>query len=242
MKLLRLFLIVSTAAIAFAQADIPAGTLLPIMLHSSINNRKSKPGDLLKARLMQDVPLGDAGYIPAGSRLLGHVVDVSPSNVSFVFDQISVHNHPEELRTSLRAIASMMEIHDAQLPANGNGPDHGTSDLDWVTKQVGGDIVYGRRGGNVMSHSDVVGHSLLGGGILAVPIDLPGSQCPVSSDRDVPQAMWLFSASACGAYGYPDVEIARAGESKPMGTIVLTSPKKINIRSGSGLLLSVQGE
>jgi hypothetical protein len=226
-----------------AQADIPSGTLLPVMLNTSINTQKSKPGDTIKARLMQDVPLGPETNIGAGSQLVGHIVQVGPSGVSLVFDQLRIHNHPVGLRTSLRAIASMMEIHDAQLPADAiSGGDRGTTELDWVTRQVGGDIVYGRRGGDVMRQGEVVGHSLFGGGVVAIPADSAGSRCPASADDEVPQAMWLFSASACGAYGYEDLKIDNAGESDPIGTIVLTSPKKINIRSGSGLLLCVEGE
>jgi hypothetical protein len=242
MKLLLVFLLVFPSVTLLAQADIPSGTLLPVMLLSSIN-QKSKPGDAIKARLMQDVALRPEASIPAGSHLLGHIVQVSPSSVSLVLDQLRIHNHPVDLRTSLRAIASMMEIHDAQLPADAiSGGDRGSTELDWVTRQVGGDIVYGRRGGDVMRHGEVVGHSLLGGGVVAIPIDAAGSRCPASADDEVPQAMWLFSASACGAYGFEDLKINNAGESDPIGTIVLTSAKKIHIRSGSGLLLSVEGE
>jgi hypothetical protein len=50
-------LIVLLTAPLMAQSVIPAGTILPVRLNSSLNSRKIKVGQLITARLMQDVPL-----------------------------------------------------------------------------------------------------------------------------------------------------------------------------------------
>jgi hypothetical protein len=239
------------AAIPLA-AQVPEGIILPARLASTIDTRKSRVGDRITARIMQDIPLSASALelgkrngllrdqkIPAGSRLLGTIVEVQPARVSWKFNNLVVHGKSIPIRTSLRALASMTEIHDAQLPTNDAGGDRGSSDLDWNTVQVGGDVVYGRRGGVVMEGSHEVGHSVFGDGVLLTPVAVRGSPCRGSVGIESPQAFWLFSASACGLYGYPDIWIAHAGRSDPIGQVVLASQGRIKIRAGSGILLRV---
>jgi hypothetical protein len=250
MKVLKtqLFLMFLLACItSVGQTQVPEGTLLPgtllpAMLSSSIDSHKNRPGDEIKARLMQDVPLGNGHKLPAGTRVVGEITDVKPSMVTLRFDRLFVRNNTIAIRTNLRALASMTEISDAQLPTNTVSGDFGSSVDDWNTVQVGGDVVYGRRGGPVMHGSSVVGHSLLGNGVLAVPEAASDSTCRADISSETPQAMWLFSASACGTYGYPDLSIAHAGRSEPIGIVVLAAPDRVRITAGSGVLLRVTGD
>ncbi len=48
----------------------------------------------------------------------------------------------------------MMDVSEAQIPES--GPDHGTSEYNWTTDQIGGEIDY--RGGSAITHgSNIVG-------------------------------------------------------------------------------------
>ena len=58
-----------------AQDAVPPGTVLPAQLNSSLDSAKNKPGQVITARIMQDVPLG-AGKIPAGAKVIGRIVSV----------------------------------------------------------------------------------------------------------------------------------------------------------------------
>lgn len=228
----------------FAQDAIPSGTILPLQLNTSLNSKKSRPGQIVTARLMQDVPLPSGAKIRAGSKAIGRVLNVveardgSDAQLSLKFDALEVSKRRIPITTNLRALASMMDVEDAQLP--NTGPDRGTSQYSWVTDQIGGDIVYGR-GGPVTNGLRVVGRPT-GDGVLDRVASKPGTKCRGElGGNDLPQALWLFSADACGTYGFADLTIAHAGRTNPVGQIVLTSKRgNFDVRSGSGMLLRVQ--
>src|SRR5271167_1153188 len=145
MKWVKIFLAcaVMSAAALFAQ-KIPIGTALPVMLNSTLDAKKVKPGQQITGKTMQDVPLPGGTRIPAGSRVTGRVLAMSGptptsgSRLVLKFDRLSIHGRSSPITTNLRAIASMTEVFEAQLPTN-NFDEYGTSIADWTTIQVGGD-------------------------------------------------------------------------------------------------------
>lgn len=234
-----------SASVPRAQT-IPAGTALPVRLNTGLSSTKSKAGQRITARLMQDVPLPRGRVLHEGSKVVGHVVRVTragsgaEAEIAFRFDGLRVSKTTVPLTTDLRALASFMEIQDAQDPAM--GADRGTAPAAYTTVQVGGDVVY-RGGGPVMSGGDVVGTPVPDGVLVRLRAN-PGEGCRGAFDgNDRPQALWLFSSDACGAYGLPLVKIRRAGRSDPLGEIVLTSREgDVNVHRGTGMLLRVLGE
>jgi hypothetical protein len=141
---------------ALLAQEIPAGTIMPVMLRTTLNAKKANVGQKLEARVTQDVPLSSETRIRAGAKLVGHVVEVmrpatnSGSRIVLTFDRLMVNGASVPVTTSLRSLASMMEVFDAQLPTTAID-DRGTSQSDWITMQIGGDVVY-RGAGIVMSH------------------------------------------------------------------------------------------
>lgn len=142
------------------------------------------------------------------------------------------------MTTNLRTLASMMEVEDAQVPKT--GPDRGTSENAWTTVQIGGGVVY-RGGGPVANGLRVVG-TPTANGVLVRTASKPGTKCRGDlGGNDQPQALWVFSADACGTYGFPDLTIVHAGRSNPVGQITLASERSnFDVRRGSGLLLRVK--
>jgi hypothetical protein len=240
-----LLLALSFSAPLFAQESIPTGTILPVRLNSSLST-KTKPGQPISARVMQNVPLGKHSKIPSGSTLLGHVVDVRPAasgstaQITFVFDILKTRQQSIPVVTSLRALASMVEVGDAQIPVT--GPDRGTPPEDYTTIQVGGEVVY-RGGGPVMNGREVVGKPVPDG-VLAQPRSTESGNCRGPIDgNDRPQALWIFSTDACGVYGVDGLEVVHSGRSDPRGHIVLASKTNdLKVRGGSGLLLRIISE
>jgi hypothetical protein len=228
----------------FAQNTIPAGTIVPVALNSSLNSRKVKPGQVITARVMQDVPLSPGSTIHAGAKVIGRVIDVKPASggtgaqVSFRFDTLVVSKRRIPIITNVRALASMMAVEAAQLPES--GPDRGTSQNAWTTDQIGGEVVY-RGGGPVADGLRSVGEPTYGGVLVHVSAK-PGSPCRGEIEgNDRLQALWVFSSDACGVYDFADLAIVHAGRTDPVGEIRLASDKgEVNVRAGSGMLLRVR--
>lgn len=227
----------------FAQDAIPAGTILPLELKTSLRPSKLHRGQEIRARLMQDVPLSPHSSIRAGAPVIGHVVAVqiaaagSHDQISFRFDQLVAKHLRIPIVTNLRALASMMAVDDAQVPKV--GPDHGTSEYSWTTEQIGGETWH--HAGPISRGSTIVGNSVADGALLS-PASKPGAECAGEVDgNDRPQALWLFASDACGLYDLPNVSLVHAGRTDPVGQVTLRSNEgSLNIRAGSGLLLRVR--
>lgn len=246
MKLLSLILLaavfLSASFTARAQELIPRGTILPVQLNSSINAGKAHPGQIITGRIMQDVPLREGTRIRARSKVIGHIVAVtpaspsSPAEITLRFDTVFAGKRAIPVVANLRALANMMAVSDALTPTE--SPDRGTSEADWVTEQIGGDINY--HGSYVTSGSTVVGQSLIGDGVLVHIRGGAGKKCGGDVDEDLLQALWVFSSDACGLFEYPNVILAHAGRDKPIGEIILRAAHgNLLIRAGSGMLLRV---
>jgi hypothetical protein len=226
--------------------EVPPGTILPIRLNGSFSTLKSKPGQTISGRIMQDVPLPSGQKIPRGSKVLGKVISVAPGGngigpeLSFRFDTLEVHGTNTSLTTNLRAIAGFMEVEQAQIPVHASGEGEV---YDWLpTVQIGGDNVFGKPGTVTAwnNPSDVVGKSTENGVLGRVSARESAGCRGELYDNSAPQALWVFSSDACGVYGMAELSIAQAGRNDPVGLIVLRSAnKKLDLPSGTGMLLRV---
>ena len=215
---------------------LPAGTLLPVTLNHGLNAQKLHAGQAIELRLTQSIP---GTKVHRGSKVIGTVVRVQTSprgagSLVLRFDAVESHGRKIAIRTDLRALASPLEVEEAQIPEEMS--TRGLSPETWDTEQIGGDQVY-RGGGPVMEDGHKVGEPGAYGA-LNMPQAAAGMQCRGAMKGSHPQAMGLFSADACGVYGYPYLVIQEAG--RRSGEIVLASKRgKLSLRGGSALLLRV---
>ena len=85
-KVVSLFLftlILTAVAVRPSRANegaltVPSGTILPVRLNSTISSTNCKPGQEVKARIMQDIPLSSGMTVRAGSKVIGHIAEVVP--------------------------------------------------------------------------------------------------------------------------------------------------------------------
>ena len=230
-----------------SKIKVPIGTILPVLLQTTIAPSKIRQGQILHGQIAQDVPLPNGSKISKRSKIEGHVVEVAPAGnasgikISVRFEKLQVRGETVSVTTDLRAIAGFMAVLDAGVPNQAAGEGDVSNWL--TTTQVGGDSVFGVGGPVTSVHNadDVVGKSPMSGGVLGEVRPNATGNCrgPLGGNRD-PQALWVFSSDACGTYGLSEVKIAHAGRTEPIGTIILEmrSPKA-KIQSGAGLLLRV---
>src|SRR5258708_275813 len=138
-------------------AALPPGTILPVRLNSSLSSTETKPGQIISARIMQDVPLATGGKIREGSKVIGHVVDVSSSTdsgmarISLQFDKVVSAGRTIPIKTNLRAVAGFMAVVESGTP-------EGPASSPLATTQVGGDVAYtSGRAGSEASNGHVGG-------------------------------------------------------------------------------------
>ena len=225
-----------------AASAIPVGTILPIKLQNGLSVDDAAAGQKVEAYIAQQVPLPNRGKIRLNSEVHGTVVSVTKSpdgngvEVSLRFDQIEYDKQIIRVATSLRALASFEAVRAARLPLG--GADSGTPTGRGNTLQIGGDIRYGDAGQVRNRRKENVGKGVSGGVLVHISAQ-PGTECegPENGD-DRLQALWVFSADACGVYDLKGVEIAHNGKTEPVGTITLRFTKeKMKLDASTGILL-----
>jgi hypothetical protein len=203
------------------------------MLSSTLNAKNDKPGQKLEGKLMQEVRLPDDTVIKKGSRIGGQVVSVQkPSRITVRFDLLQHEHQAIPLNVSLRALAASDSVFQAGLPADASTSEE--SD-EWVTRQIGGQYVFRGRG-YVASDQGKIGRWDGSGvwGKLQI-----GDNCIDTNENGSEQSLWIFSTTACGAYGFEKMEIVHDGSTDPVGQVTLESGKEMLVRGGSGWLLLV---
>jgi hypothetical protein len=219
---------------------IPVGTILSVSLNSALRSDRSGSGATIIATVMQDVPLGKGETLCKGSKVTGHVVEaVTPgkgsdeSKISFQLDQVQLGNQTIPITTTLRAVASRTAVLNAT-------PELTSSENADNTIEIGGDQISYGEGGPVMVGDQVVG-KYTGQGVLAYVDQHSGSPSRGTIDGNAPpQAFWLLSVNARGAYGFGDLRILHSGLTEPLGEVTLASNHKaVKIDRGSAMLLRV---
>ncbi len=221
---------------------IPAGTIVPVSLNSALRSDKSERGATITATVMQDVPLGAGKTLRRGSKVTGHVVEaITPgkgsdeSTISFQFDHVQLGNRIIPITTNLRAVASKSAVLAAtpQLTS----PDYPDNQI-----QIGGDQISYGEGGPVMVGEQVVGKYTSQGVLAYVDQDAGTLSGGTIDDNARPQAFWLFSVNAHGAYGFGDLIILHSPRTEPLGEVTLVSDgKAVKLGKGSAMLLRVDG-
>ncbi|MGA7925299.1 MAG: hypothetical protein WCA20_04825, partial [Candidatus Sulfotelmatobacter sp.] len=141
-------------------------------------------------------------------------------------DQVRLGNQTIPITTTLRAVASRSEVSAAT-------PELTSSEYADNTIEIGGDQISYGADSPVMVGSQVVGKYTSQGVLANVDQDL-GTPCRLTIDSNTqPQAFWLFSVNACGAYGLGALKILNSGSTEPLGEVTLASKRKA-VKVGKG--------
>ena len=247
-------LAVFSAAACAAQAHAaPPGnemlspqTTVPISFVKSVNANKAKPGDAVLARTTQAVRLANGQELKSGAEVLGHVVSVQPfvfdktpyarqaaSVLTIQFDTLNAQNAKIPLHVTVRALADVFASTAAVEPR--------PTDEDPLqsTTQIGGDIVTPSQNEIVNSDGDTVGYNKRGGNFahLIANAGSGGLRCDASNTE---QPVSLFSASACGMYGFSGLSFSlSASATNALGFSLSSTHRAPEIPRYSSALLEV---
>jgi hypothetical protein len=239
----------SQTAVSSTAELLPRLTTIPIVFTKSIDANRVHAGDPIAARTTQQIRLASGHILPAGSRVAGHVISGIPftfdktpyakqklSSLEIQFDSVADGNTQIPLSVYVRALADPLSSWDAATPKS--------TDLDSLgtTTQVGGDLVTPSQEEVRSQEDEVVGYKRRGG-VYAHLISASGNSPEGCDASDTEQSMGIFSASACGLYGFTDITLVHSGRGSAPGTILLESRRHApKIYAHSNALLEVTEE
>jgi len=98
------------------QVKFEFGATLNSVLSDTVDARKCKPGDTVKAKTSEDVKAGGIVVIPRGAKLVGHITEAQPAaktgeqaRLGFVFDRAELKDGRQiPLHTAFYALAAPM--------------------------------------------------------------------------------------------------------------------------------------
>jgi hypothetical protein len=198
--------------------QLAAHATLPITFTKNVSAADAKPGDPVEARTIQSIHLADGREVPAGARVSGHVLAVkvfkydntpyakqSAGTLDIQIDSLDVQGEKLPLHVSLRAMADPTTSWGSREPASSDNDPLAT------TTQVGGDLLVPSQKEIRDRNGDVVGYNKRGGQFAHL---IANSRGPLNCDGgDTEQPVSLFSASACGLYGFTDVSLTNVDPS-----------------------------
>jgi len=216
---------------------------LPIVFLNTVSAAKSHAGDPVFAKTTQNVRLADGKIVPAGTKVAGHILaanafvyDHTPyarqkaSELSIHFDSLTLNGESMPLQVTVRAMADSLASWRAREP--------GPADMDptETVTQIGGDQLSRWQAEVRNMDGDVVAYNKKSGVYAHL---IASGRCDSSN---VEASVDIYSASACGLYGFTNVSASEVGDTANPSTLTLVSTRTSpEIWKHSTALLEVLG-
>jgi hypothetical protein len=204
------------------------GTTLNAVLSNTLDARKCRSGDAVRAKTAEDVRAGGVVVIPRGAKLVGHVTEAQPAaskneqaRLGFVFDRAELKDgHEVPLRTSFYALA-------APEGAGGLPPSGG----------FGGGLGSGSSAvGDMMSASSNTDDTSSSGADRSRQEDLRPSPGAVGGLN----GSGTLYASSRGVFGLEAISLEPNTVPSSGSTVILATARSVRLSSGTRMLLSVE--
>jgi len=245
---------VTVAATATATpADMPTPSVVPLIgagtgvvaeLSNNLNAKKAKPGDRVKAEVMQDVLYRGRVVMRVGTKLIGHVQAAKPftkedqdSQLNIIFDKAELKGGGKvELMGSIRALAPTVNVSMVDRPDQMAMPAvTGVQGIQRGPTPING-AAAARSGGNTTTASR--------GSAPPSPIVTSGSSAANESYISATQGgnftrdNRLLSSASRGVFGMRGITLTSSG-SGPTQTSVISSNRD-HVKLESGIQIVVQ--
>lgn len=226
--------------------ELPVFTAIPVSFTKTVDANHAKVGDVVLARTTQNIVADGGRLIPSGAQVIGHVVmgsaftyDKTPyakqkeAALGIHFDRLESQGTAYPITVYLRAMADPISSWGAVKARPSD------EDPEGMTTQIGGDIVNPHQSEIRSQADDVVGYNKRDGAHAHL-IAAQGNSPEGCDATDTEQAMSIFSASACGLYGFADTRLVQSGRNGTDGVFLLESHKQApKIYAHSTALLEV---
>jgi len=203
-------------------------TTLPIVFTRTIDAEHAHSGDPVYAKTTQVVKLQDGTIIGAGSQIAGSVIEAKPfafdktpyaqqheSVLTIRFNEVVVGTEHLPLKVYVRAIADPLA---ARTPL----PNDDTLD---TVEQIGGDQLRPSQTAVVNKDDDVVAYNRRDG-VYAHLIAHTGNSPTPCDASSTEESVDIFSASACGLYGFVGSSAKEVGSGSNPSTLSLVSQRR----------------
>ena len=230
-------------------ASISSGSKIDATLATSLDAKRSKPGDEVEARAAEDVKQDGKVVLKKGTRLVGHVTQAqarakgqTQSQLGIVFDHAVLKNGQEmPFSASIQALAS------AQSAANSSTGDITASGAGMGAAQGstrgGGGLAGGvastatstaaATSGTVMNTASSVPSAA--GGTMNTAMHSTGAVGGLTSTG-------RLASNSNGVFGLEGLSIDSAASSATQGSMIISTTKNVHLDSGTQLLLRTTGQ
>jgi hypothetical protein len=225
--------------------NLSDGTKINAALVGSLDARKSKRGDRVEARTVQDVKQDGKVVLKKGTVLTGHVTRVqartkeqAQSQIGIIFDH-AVLRHGEQvpLHATIQALAAAQNLTAASM-----GSDEmmaSQSSMGAASGVAGGGLV-----GGVAATAGVATGTLVNtaggvtsnaGGALNTAVHSTGTTGGLTSTGHL-------TSNSSGVFGLQGLSLDSAASSATQGSVIVSSNRNVHLGNDTQMVLSVSGQ
>ena len=232
-------------------ASISNGSKIDATLATSLDAKRSKPGDEVEARAAEDVKQDGKVVLKKGTRLVGHVTQAqarakgqTQSQLGIMFDHAILKNGQEvPFNASIQALAAAQTAAAASTGADdivasgsgmasGQGMTRGGGGLAGGVASTAG-ATTGAATGSVMNTASSM-PATAGGSLNTVARSTGAVGGLTSTGR--------LASNSSGVFGMEGLSIDSAASSATQGSMIVSTTKNVHLDSGTQLLLRTAGQ
>ena len=230
-------------------ASISSGSKIDATLATSLDAKRSKPGDEVEARAAEDVKQDGKVVLKKGTRLVGHVTQAqarakgqTQSQLGIVFDHAMLKNGQEmPFSASIQALASAQSAASSStgdITASGAGMGAAQGSARGSGGLAGGvastaTSTAAATSGTVMNTASSVPSAA--GGTMNTAMHSTGAVGGLTSTG-------RLASNSNGVFGLEGLSIDSAASSATQGSMIVSTTKNVHLDSGTQLLLRTTGQ
>jgi len=232
-------------------ASISNGTKIDATLATSLDAKRSKPGDEVEARAAEDIKQDGKVVLKRGTRLVGHVTQAqarasgqAQSQLGIMFDHAVLKNGQEvPFSASIQALASAQSAAAATAGADDVIASGGGMGAAQGSARGGGGLA-----GGVASTAGATAGAATGtvmNTASSVPMTAGGSLNTVTRSTGAVGGLTStgrLASNSTGVFGMDGLSIDSAASSATQGSMIVSATKNVHLDSGTQLLLRTAGQ